>query len=232
MDARMPSWNEYRYEKISQDHLQQVVALHEQCFPGYYLTQLGPSFMGVMYAWYLESPEAIAHLAVGEDGRLVGFVAGTVNGATYRKSLFRKAWRPMLLALGGRLVSKPALTLLLVAERKDLVWQAVSTILRRGSGEEREAMAGSDREPPTASLVSIGVRPSARRSGVGASLSELFVAEARERGCERVTLSVRADNVPARRFYEGMNWEEVTRSSKSYHGSVSITYQKELSDEQ
>lgn len=228
----MPGWDEYRYEKIRQDHLQQVVALHEQCFPGYYLTQLGSSFLGAMYAWYLESPEAIARVAVAEDARLVGFVAGTVNDATYRESLFRKTWSPMLLALGRRLVSKPALTLRLVAERKDLAWQAVSTILGRGPGEEPEAKPGSDAEPSTASLVSMGVKPSARRSGVGTSLSELFVAEARKRGCERVTLSVRADNVRARRFYESMNWEEVTRSSKTYHGSVSITYQKDLSDEQ
>ncbi len=211
--------------------MQQVVVLHEECFPGYYLTQLGPSFLKAMYAWYLESPEAIAHVAVGDDGRLQGFVAGTIDGSNYRQSLFRKTWRRMLLALMRSLVSKPALTLRLVAERKDLAWQGFSSIFGPGSGEKPETQAGLDQGPPSASLVSIGVRPSARRSGVGTELNELFLTEARKRGCKQVTLSVRDDNLEARRFYESMNWEETARSTETYHGRVSITYAKDLTSE-
>ncbi|NIN68711.1 MAG: GNAT family N-acetyltransferase [Anaerolineae bacterium] len=227
----MANGDEYQYQKMVRDHLQQVVALHEECFPGYYLTQLGPSFLEAMYAWYLESPEAIAHVAVGEDRRLLGFVAGTMDGPKYQVSLFRKTWRPMLLALFRSLVSKPALTLRLVAERKDLAWQGLSSIFGLGFGEKSDAKAGLDQGPPSASLVSIGVKPSARRSGVGTELSELFLTEARERGCEQVTLSVRDDNLEARRFYESMNWKETARSSETYHGHVSITYEKDLTNE-
>ncbi len=226
----MVNGNECQYQKMGRDHLQQVVVLHEECFPGYYLTQLGPSFLKAMYAWYLESPEAIAHVALGDDRHLLGFVAGTMDGSNYRKSLFRKTWRPMLLALVRRLVSKPGLTLRLVAERKDLVWQGLTSLFGPGSGEKPEAKGGLDQEPPSASLVSIGVKPSARRSGVGTELSELFLTEARKRGCERVTLSVRDDNLEARRFYESMNWEETATSSETYHGRVSITYEKDLTN--
>jgi ribosomal protein S18 acetylase RimI-like enzyme len=222
----MSSLDDYRYDRMSQEHLQQVGALHEQCFPGYYLTTLGPSFLHAMYSWYVQSPEAIAHVVLDRGGHVVGFVAGTADESSYRRSLFRKTWWHMALALGQRFISKPVLTLRLMGERKDLVWQALSTVLTRRSREAQQTGADSDRELPTASLVSIGVKPSARRSGLGTALTELFVREARDRECERITLSVRDDNMEARRFYESMSWEEVSKSSQTYHGSFSITYQK------
>ncbi len=226
------SLDDYRYERMSQEHLQQVVALHEECFLGYYLTQLGPAFLRAMYSWYLLSPEAIAHVAVADDRSVVGFVAGATNGHDYRRSLFKRTWWRMAVALVKRFISKPVSTLRLIGERKDIVWQAPATVLtRRPSGAEGTD-AISTEEQPTASLVSIGVKPSARRSGLGAALTELFVKEAWNRGCERITLSVRDDNVRARRFYESMNWDEVSRSSKTYHGSFSITYQKVMTDQQ
>jgi ribosomal protein S18 acetylase RimI-like enzyme len=227
----MANEDDCQYRKMGQHHLRQVVVLHEECFPGYYLTQLGPSFLKAMYGWYVENPQAIALVAVGDDGHLLGFVAGTMDGSNYRESLFRTTWGPMLLALVKRLVSRPALTLRLVAERKDLAWQGLSSIFGPGSAEKPEAKASLGQGAPSASLVSIGVRPSARRSGVGTELSELFLTEARKRGCERVTLSVRDDNLEARRFYENMEWEETARSSETYHGRVSITYEKDLTNE-
>ena len=209
-----------------------MVAIHRESFPGYYLTSLGPSFLQAMYSWYVQSAEAIAHVALDGDGRVAGFVAGTANDSDYRRSLFRETWYHMVVALGQRLISKPTQTLRLMGERKDLIWQALATILTRRSREAEQTNAISDKEPPTAGLVSIGVKHSARRSGLGTALSELFVREAWSRGCEGITLSVREDNVGARRFYESMNWEEVSRSSKTYHGSFSITYQKVMTDKQ
>ena len=224
--------DDYRYERMSREHLQQVVAVHEVCFPGYYLTDLGPSFLRAMYSWYVQSPEAIAHAALDRDGYAVGFVAGTADDSNYRRSLFRKTWWRMAVALGKRFVSRPALTLGLIGERKEIVWQALTAILTRRTGEGARADAIFDKEPPTASLISIGVEPSARRSGVGTALSELFVREARNRGCETITLSVRDDNTLAKRFYERLNWEEASRSSKTYRGSFSVTYQKVMTDKQ
>lgn len=226
------SLDDYRYEKMSQEDLQQVVGLHEECFPGYYLTELGSSFLRAMYSWYVQSPEAIAHVALDRDGYVVGFVAGTANDSNYRRSLFRQAWRHMAVALGKRFISKPALTLHLMGERKDLIWQALATVLVRRSRKAEQTDAISDEEQPTASLVSIGVKPSARRSGLGTALTELFVREAWNRGCTRTTLSVRDGNAGARRFYESMNWEEVSRSSKTYYRSFSIIYQKVMTDKQ
>jgi ribosomal protein S18 acetylase RimI-like enzyme len=222
----MSGLDDYRYERMSPEHLQQVVALHEECFPEYYLTNLGPSFLRAVYSWYVQGSEAIAHVAIDRGESVAGFVAGTVDDSNYRRSLFRRAWWPMALALVQRFISNPVLTLRLMDERKELVRQALSTILTGRSREAGQTDVDSDKELHTASLVSIGVKPAARRSGLGAALSELFVREAWDRGCERIILSVRDDNTEARRFYESMDWEEVSQSSRAYHGSFSITYQK------
>jgi ribosomal protein S18 acetylase RimI-like enzyme len=221
--------DELRYERLALGHLEQVAALHEACFGGYYLTRLGPSFLRAMYGWYAEDPQAIAHVALGAEGRVVGFVAGTTRAEDYHRSLFRRRGGALLGALVARLLSSPVETVRLAWERKDLLPQALSSLLARGSSGSVESAPGP--EVGAASLVSVGVEPSQRRSGIGRRLTELFVKEAGQRGCEVVTLSVREDNPGARLFYESMDWTEVSRSSEEYHGSVSITYQKRTSEE-
>lgn len=228
----MFSSDDCQFDRMRQQHLQQVVALHERCFPGYYLTDLGRSFLRAMYRWHVESPEAIAHVALAGDGSLAGFVAGTVDYSSYRRSLFRRTWWRMGVALGKRFVSNPALTARLIGERSELVWQAIASIVPRRNPRRSLTDAIASEDLRAASLVSIAVEPSARRFGIGKALSELFVREAWNRGCERITLSVRDDNVAARAFYESMNWEEVSRSSNRYRGSFSVTYQKVMRDEQ
>jgi len=218
------------YERLAPGYLEQVAALHEVCFPDYYLTQLGTSFLEAMYGWYVKSPEAIAYVALDNSGHIVGFVGGTTGAASYHRSLFRHQFGPLLRALLGHLIRRPLLTWSLIWERKDLLPQAFSALVSRSSSPSAEYSAIVE-GPPTASLVSIGVEPSHRRSGIARHLTELFLTEARQRGSELVTLSVREDNLAARRFYEGLHWTEVARSSEEYHGSSSITYQNRMSEE-
>lgn len=224
--------DDIQYTSMQPQHLRHIVSLHEECFPGYYLTELGTSFLRAMYGWYVRNPEAIAHVALDAEGNVVGFVVGTADAVSYQRSLIREKWRPMLAALCQRLLAKPQGTLRLIRERTDLMRPALGTILASRSSELDRAGVNSEQGVATASLVSIGIKPSARRSGLGRTLSEIFLHQARQRGCERVTLSVREDNVEARRFYESMGWEEGRRSSRPYHGSISIIYEKTLGSDQ
>jgi ribosomal protein S18 acetylase RimI-like enzyme len=221
--------SDLQYERLGTGHLEQVATLHVACFPGYYLTRLGPAFLRAMYGWYVDSPEAIAYVAVDAQGHMVGFVAGTTSAEQYHGSLFRRRGGALLATLAARLFGSPADTVRLAWERKDLLPQAVSSLLARGSREPVESAPGA--EKGTASLVSIGVEPSQRRSGLGRRLTDLFVREAGQRGCEVVTLSVREDNEGARLFYESIGWTRVGEPSDEYHGSRSITYQRRTSEE-
>jgi len=222
----MPHLDDIQFERMASQHLTQVTALHEACFESYYLTRFGPSFLEAMYGWYVSSPEAMAHVALDPTGQVVGFVAGTTEASSYHGSLFRHRGGAMLVALLQLLLSHPLLTLGLVWERKDMVPRALSALVSRSPEALSEAPTAAQGESPAASLVSIGVDPSLRRMGIARRLSEIFLADARERGCARVSLSVREDNVGARRFYESLDWKETSRSSAAYHGSISITYEK------
>jgi len=222
----MTTPDDFRFQRMADPHLEQVAKLHEACFQGYYLTRFGPSFLEAMYGWYVASPEAIAHVALDPTGGVVGFAAGTSEASGYHRSLFRDRGGPMLAALLRRLLSHPVVTLGLVWERKDMVLQALSTMMLSRREATNESGSPVQDESQTASLVSIGTHPSFRRLGIAQRLTEFFLSDARDRGCTRVTLSVREDNVAARRFYESLHWEERSRSSQAYHGSFSITYEK------
>jgi ribosomal protein S18 acetylase RimI-like enzyme len=214
------------YQRLTHRDLNQVAALHEICFPGYYLTLLGPRFLHAMYGWYVESPEAIAHVAVDGHGRVLGFVAGTTEASSYHSSLFRHRARAMLAALLGQMTRHPFQTLGLIWERKDMVPRALSALTSRGPQKASQVGVTAQDESPSASLVSIGVEPSVRRLGIARCLTELFLVDVWGRGSTTATLSVREDNQGARRFYESLGWEEKSRSDQPYHGSFSITYEK------
>jgi ribosomal protein S18 acetylase RimI-like enzyme len=222
----MSGLDDLRWERMASQHLPLVAALHEACFQGYYLTRFGSSFLQAMYGWYVSSPQAMAHVALEATGRVVGFVAGTTEASTYHRSLFRHSGGAILAALLRLLMSHPLRTLGLVWERRDMLPRALWALVARSPEAAPEAPAAADDESPAASLVSIGVSPSWRRLGIARRLSQTFLAEAGKRGCARVSLSVREDNVGARRFYQSLGWEETGRSPAAYHGSYSITYEK------
>jgi len=219
------------YERLAPGHLGQVAALHEACFPDYYLTRFGTSFLEAMYGWYVKSPQGIAFVALDSKGGVVGFVAGTTRMETYYRSLFGHQLGPLLWALLGGLVRHPLLTWSQIWERKDLLRQACGVLMSTTPGAPGDSAPGPDPGSPAASLVSIAVAPSHRRAGIARRLTEIFLTDARQRGSELVTLSVREDNLGARGFYEGLNWTEVAVSSEEYHGSLSTTYQKATSED-
>ncbi|MCP1624958.1 GNAT family N-acetyltransferase [Pseudomonas nitroreducens] len=61
-------------------------------------------------------------------------------------------------------------------------------------------------EAGTAELCTLGVSVVWRGKGVGAALLQRYIADARQEGYTRLTLSVRPDN-PARRLYERAGFE-------------------------
>ena len=77
----------------------------------------------------------------------------------------------------------------------------VGTVSMRETGFEVHSMH----------LFALEVAPDHRGHGIGTSIVEHVVAEARRRGCERVYLEVRADN-RARRLYHRLGFRRVGRA--------------------
>lgn len=67
-----------------------------------------------------------------------------------------------------------------------------------------------------AEILTLAVRPAARRSGVGGRLVEAAVVRAAALGAERMFLEVAADNVAARALYTRMGFAEAGRRRGYY----------------
>lgn len=67
-----------------------------------------------------------------------------------------------------------------------------------------------------AHVVTLAVRPESRRHGLGRTLMDALVAEARRRGAKEMTLEVRAGNTPAQGLYSAMGFATVARRRGYY----------------
>jgi ribosomal protein S18 acetylase RimI-like enzyme len=63
-------------------------------------------------------------------------------------------------------------------------------------------------EPGIAHIYAMWVAPDARRTGAGRALLEAAASWARDRGCERLVLSVTESNATARAFYAAVGFVE------------------------
>ncbi len=74
-----------------------------------------------------------------------------------------------------------------------------------------EAYAGllAPRGAPEGDIQTIAVAPVARGRGLGRTLMQALIGEARKRGAREVFLEVRADNPSAQRLYERLGFAEV-----------------------
>ena len=69
-------------------------------------------------------------------------------------------------------------------------------------------VAEYDAEPGVAHVYAMWVAPDARRAGVGRALVDAAAGWARDRGCDRLILSVTESNGMARAFYEALGFSE------------------------
>ena len=65
-------------------------------------------------------------------------------------------------------------------------------------------------------IQTIAVAPHARRRGLGRTLMQALLTEARKRGAREVFLEVRADNPGAQTLYRGLGFEEIGVRPKYY----------------
>jgi ribosomal-protein-alanine N-acetyltransferase len=67
-----------------------------------------------------------------------------------------------------------------------------------------------------AEILTLAVRPAARRNGLGSRLVEAGRARATELGATRMFLEVAEDNAPARALYESLGFEAAGRRRRYY----------------
>jgi ribosomal protein S18 acetylase RimI-like enzyme len=103
-----------------------------------------------------------------------------------------------------------------IASDGDRVVGAVLSVLGRADD------GAGDVIPGLRHLTGVAVVPDRRREGIGQSLLGAVLDEAVREGCERVTLWVRADNLPAWRLFESFGFRTSGRSEPDEAGIESM----------
>ncbi len=168
---------------MAPDDITQVVETHRQSFPNFFLSGLGPAFLGRYYRAVCTDPSGIALVGLDENGRVAGFAAGTANPRGFYARLLKKQW------LAFAAASLPA-----VIRNPKIIGRLLGVLNHPG-----ENPAG----PEVAGLYSIGTAPQSQGRGLGGKLVAEFLQEARGRGCRRVFLTTDRDgNDGVNRFYQ------------------------------
>ncbi|MDR2413018.1 MAG: GNAT family N-acetyltransferase [Rickettsiales bacterium] len=79
-----------------------------------------------------------------------------------------------------------------------------------------------------AEIITIGVHPDARRTGIAAAMLAIAESEIKKSGASKIFLEVAADNMPARRLYEKHGFRQIAARQKYYDGIDAIVMEKIL----
>ena len=203
-----PTWH---IEPLAHEHLDGVARVHVQCFPGYFLANLGVRFLRLFYRDFVDSDLALGYVAVdGASGEVIGLVAGAIDPTAFRRWSFRQhPLRKMAIALGRLFCSAR-----LWGQAARRIFAAIGKRLRAvlGRGKRKASSGPADRH---ASLLSIAVAPEMRGSGAAMELIRCFERGVVEKGLSRISLTVFADNERAICFYEKAGWTASKRTSRS-----------------
>jgi ribosomal protein S18 acetylase RimI-like enzyme len=164
----------------------EVVNTHLKSFTGFFLSFLGYQFLRELYVGVLKDSAGIAYV-YEDQGRILGFVAGTSQPAGfYSRLLLRRWWRFGLASFVPILKNPLIVPRLLQAFRKP---QDVSD------------------QPDVGTLMSIAVSPDAQGRGLGQALVRAFLEAAASRGVKYVDLTTdKNDNDSVNQFYRRMGF--------------------------
>lgn len=79
-----------------------------------------------------------------------------------------------------------------------------------------------------AEIITVGVHPDARRTGIGIALLGVMEADLKKQGVKHIFLEVAADNMPAQKMYEQCGYVIVGRRPKYYDGIDAIMMRKDI----
>jgi ribosomal protein S18 acetylase RimI-like enzyme len=160
--------------------VRQVVRVHMQAFPGFFLSFLGERFLRELYDAIIGDPTGLAF--VYDDSGVQGFVAGTTQPSGFYKRLIRdRLWQFGFASILPLIKNPMILPRLLRAF-------AMPTLAGTGEG--------------CAKLLSIAIVPEAQGKHIGKNLLFAFLAEAQCRGMQQVDLETdRLNNDATNHFY-------------------------------
>jgi len=191
--------------KMTENHIDEVIDIHIECFKDSFLTNLDRNVLSSMYNNYISSELGCAYVFVTNE-TILGFIAGTVNPSVYYNQLLKKRGFQILWQTLKRVIRNPGIL-------REIIKRDYSGFFRPNENEESYSRA---------SLDSIAVKPEYRGSGIARQLTEVFLSDLKERGVLEVHLGVAETNIRAKRFYERMGFENIRACVDNYGRESSI----------
>lgn len=194
------------------EDIQQIVQVHLEAFPGFFLSRMGPRFLHLLYAGFFDHASGIILVACPSNNHTIvqGFVAGTTQPQGFFSHLFRRYWLSFVLASVWPLLRNPNLVLI-------KLWSA---LFYRG-----ETLLD---QPDAALLSSLGVLPQVQGRQLGQHLVNAFLVHAQTRGAPAVYLTTdQSNNTKANQFYIKLGFVLVG-TCKRPHGRILNRYSIKL----
>lgn len=165
-----------------------IVKIHEDAFPGFFLTKLGPEFLQLYYTSVLEHEEGVLLVSKVND-KCVGLCAGTIMSSGFNTKLI-KANLFRYITVGLKL----------------LVFNPSSLLHLFKNMSKENSIIGDDGN--YAELLSIAVDPNVQRSGAGRAMLQELEDVVRESGGRKLSLTTDFENnEKAIGFYKSMGYE-------------------------
>lgn len=79
-----------------------------------------------------------------------------------------------------------------------------------------------------AEIITIGVHPDARKSGIASAMLAIIENDIKKRGGKKIFLEVAENNEPARKLYEANGYKKIGVRPKYYDGIDAIMMDKDL----
>lgn len=163
-----------------------LAKLHQEAFPGFFLSTLGTPFLEQFYRGFLSDPTAVTVVA-RRDAEVLGAVVGTTEPNGFFARLLRRQILGFVVASARAVASNP---------------RSLRRVLR-GVRYRGDAPVGSE----GALLSSICVDPKLHRAGVGSALLAEWSQLAGAAGAQRAHLTTDAtDNDAVNGFYQRHGW--------------------------
>jgi len=197
---------------IKAAHIQQIVDVHMQSFPNFFLTFLGPKFLREFYQSFLYDSAGIGFVAEdAQTGDALGVIVGPLVPDGYFKRLLKRRWWAFCLASTIAILKRPI-----------IIKRLFRALFYRG-----ESPSGSQR----ALLSSIAISPQSQGHGIGQALVRRWVEEVEHRGYSGCYLTTDANNNDKiNSFYQKLGWK-IESTYKTSEGRVMNRYILDLPEE-
>ena len=178
----------FTFRKMKESDVHKVSLIHTMAFKNFFLTSLGINFLSTYYRACIKNTNTIAYCTEDQYGNMIGFVTGCDWAKGYHKTIFFNNILRFGVSLAWSILKKPTI------------------LLRLAKNMEKNSDKADTGE--YAELLSIGVNPEYKGSGVGRELLNLFHHEVKRRGGSRVVLTTdKLNNEAVLGFYKKAGYE-------------------------